>query len=558
MSRFCAKERQSRKPAIAAWVLVAIAFGAPSELLGQDHRAEDLATLQGSVRSSQGYPMAGAKVSLQPEGGTRTLTAQTDSEGSYGFAVSPGGYTLRANMPGYNEARFTQIVLGPNEVKKVDLTLAQASPQSSQAGSPQSETPEFFDEPRFTVAGVTDPTNLGGHGSDTVVRNKEELAKATVSLSRTPAEDANNASTLSRAEKPLRDAAGREPDNFDTNHRLGKLLIADGKAREAIPYLERASRLNPADFDNAYDLAVACAESGEYEHADTNIRTLLARQNRDPRDQAKLHHLLGDVEEKRGNPLEAVREYQHAAELDASEPNFFDWGSEMLIHRAAEPAIEVFAKGHHLFPGSVRMLVGLGAAWYSQGSSERAVDRLCEASDLNPDDPTPYLFLGRIQRVETPQSELLVEKLRRFVRLQPENAMANYYYAVSLWRHRQGSEDADSGHEVKALLQKAVRLDPKLVAGYLQLGILYSEQKDFSKAVEAYRQAIEVSPRLEEAHYRLAQAYRQIGEASKARAELQLYGQLSKEAAQQVERERHEIQQFVYTLRDQPSASQSQ
>jgi hypothetical protein len=55
---------------------------------------------------------------------------------------------------------------------------------------------------------------------------------------------------------------------------------------------------------------------------------------------------------------------------------------------------------------------------------------------------------------------------------------------------------------------------------------------------------------MEEAHYRLAQAYRQIGEADKAKAELQIYDQMSKESAENSERERHEIRQFVYTLRD--------
>ena len=80
-------------------------------------------------------------------------------------------------------------------------------------------------------------------------------------------------------------------------------------------------------------------------------------------------------------------EYQRAAELDPSEPYFFDWGSELLLHRAVEPAIEVFSKGNRLFPHSARMLVALGVAWYSNGSYDQAAQRLCEASDLNPDDP---------------------------------------------------------------------------------------------------------------------------------------------------------------------------
>ena len=181
--------------------------------------------------------------------------------------------------------------------------------------------------------------------------------------------------------------------------------------------------------------------------------------------------------------LEAVRQYQRAAELDPSEPYFFDWGSELLLHRAVEPAIEVFNEGNRLFPHSARMLVALGVAWYSNGSYDQAAQRLCEASDLNPGDPKAYLFLGKIQSVETAQSECSTERLARFAKLQPENALANYYYAVNLWKRRKGPDDAESLAQVESLLKRSVALDSKLGIGYLQLGVLYSERRDFSRAV---------------------------------------------------------------------------
>jgi TPR repeat protein len=80
------------------------------------------------------------------------------------------------------------------------------------------------------------------------------------------------------------------------------------------------------------------------------------------------------------------------------------------------------------------------------------------------------------------------------------------------------------------------------------LGILYSDRGNFSAAIAAYQKAAAANPRMEAAHYRLAQTYRRTGETAKAQKELQLYEQLSKEAAAQVEREHREIQQFVYTL----------
>ncbi len=512
------------------------------------------AIVKGFVRDSSGRPVAGATVCLQDKD-AQALKARTDSVGAYRFsAIRQGVYSLRAEIPANGAATFSPIVLGKDESRTIDLTLDAAKPSEWQDSKGR---PEFFDEPHFTVAGVTDTTNLGGHGSDTIVRNREALVQATVSLSEPSPGSSPPVSENAIAERSLRETVEHKPESFEANHQLGTFLVAEGKTREGLPFLERASRLNPGDYDNAYELALARADGGDYEHARKDVRSLLA-QDKSGQEKAELHHLLGEVDEKVGNPLEAVREYQRAAELNPSESNLFDWGAELLTHRAVEPALEVFTNGNRLFPRSVRMLSALGASWYARGSYEQAAQRLCEASDLDPNDPNPYLLMGKMQAAETARSAAMVKRLERFARLQPESALANYYYAVSLWKRRSFPEDVADLAQVKFLLEKAVHLDPKLGAGYLQLGILYSEQKDFSNAIAAYRQAIEAAPRMEEAHFRLAEAYRQAGEPASAQAELRLYAQISKEKAEETERQRHELQQFVYQLRDQTTASPPQ
>jgi tetratricopeptide (TPR) repeat protein len=314
-------------------------------------------------------------------------------------------------------------------------------------GQSQAEKPEYFDEPKFTVAGIADNTYRGGHGSDTVLRSTEALTKATAAL--------------------------------------------------------------------------------------------------------------GDADGDRGNALEVVRKYQHAAELDPSEPHLFDWGAELLKHRAADPAIEVFTKGNRLFPRSVRMLLGLGVAFYARGSYDKAARRFFGACDLNPTDPGPYLFLGKVQTREITQSEAYLDRLRRFAELQPDNAWANYYYAVALCKRQTDHEDATTAARLRVLLEKAVHLDPHLDAAYLQLGIISADRKDSRAAISAYRKAIEINPQLEEAHYRLSQAYAMTGEKLEAQRELALYNQLSKKAAEQLERERAELQQFVFVLKDRSSAPEA-
>jgi tetratricopeptide (TPR) repeat protein len=320
------------------------------------------------------------------------------------------------------------------------LALALAAQLVAQAvneNTNSSTTLPFFDPPSFIVAGVTDASNRGGHGSDPILHSTEALVKATASL----------AGTVNK-------------------------------------------------------------ESGAV---------------------------------NKGDDLETARAYQRAAEIDPSESHIFDWGAELLTHRAAEQSIEVFSRGNKLFPRSARMLSGLAAAFYSRGSWDQAERFFFEAADLNPEDPAPYLLLGLVQNSPIGSSDGLAERMERFARLQPENAWANYYSGMGLRQAMQA--------KAQSLLEKAVRIDPGLGAAWLELGILFADQGKYSQAIPAWQSAI--ASGVIEAHYRLAQAWRRTGEPEKAKAEIEEFEQLSKQSTEKEERERAAIREFVFTLRDQ-------
>src|SRR6516162_6354719 len=413
-----------------AIMLLAIAAICRPALCGQDR--QESATIHGTVCDAQNRPLANATVLLEPQNQAQKLVSRTDTEGHYRFDVVPAGtYTLRANALNFREEKEGPIVIKDKENRSIVLHLSAGLDNGAGKNGPASL--EFSDEPKFTVAGVTDPTNLGGHGSDVVLRTKEALAKDTASLKQHQPEPAP---------------------------------------------------APPRDLPNS----------------------------------AEDHSRLADAAEREGRSLDAVREYQRAAELDPSEPHLFAWGAELLLHRAYEPAIEVFTNARDRYPNSVRILLGLSVATYSRGLAEPASRMFLEACDLDPKDPTPYLFLGRLQESEKIDPPGWTEGLKRFVSLHPENALAHYYYAVSLAR-QSGQHQANSA-AIETELHRAIELDPLLGSAYLQLGILFSGRKEFPEAIDAFQKAIEVTSLPDEAHYRLAQVYRQTGEAEKARKEI--------------------------------------
>lgn len=304
-----------------------------------------------------------------------------------------------------------------------------------------------------------------------------------------------------------------------------------------------SSRSMPSSNALAKDtVAMAHGESdaaGSHDQEAELRAQLAAGENADVRFQ------LAELEEKEGHSVEAVNDYQRAAKLAPTEAHLFAWGAELLLHRAFEPAIEVFSKGCQRYPHSARMLLGLGATRYAQGSRDEAAQDFLRASDLEPSNPQPYIFLGKLLVMENTAPVAWTERMKRFATLDAGNATAHYLYGVAL--AKQAEEGTTAAAEAE--LKKAVELEPHFGNAYLQLGILYSSRKDFAAAVAALQKAVEYMPLPDEAHYRLAEVYRRTGEAEKARQETALYKQISAQRAEDAERERHEVPQFVYSLR---------
>lgn len=500
---------------------------------------------------------------LEEKNTAHRLETKTDAEGKFSFTVRHAGmYAATVEKEGFGKCVTEPMpLLSVGQKKQIELRLQSATPAqpSSSSAATSSGAMEFKDEPSFTVAGVTDWSGAGGHGSDTSLRTSEALARETLALKSSGSDESSHGAAAGAAtgresleeENKLRAAVARTPDSFEANHQLGEFYLRSGKNREAVASLKAAYQINGEDVANAYDLALAYRANGGIATAHDLAVKILAKAEGD----AGVHGLLGDLDERMGDPLGAVREYERAATLDPSEPNYFEWGTELLLHRAVRPAVIVFKKGSLAHPNSARMLVGLGAAFYADGSYDEAAGQLCHASDLKSEEAAPYLFLGKMEVTSPTSFPCGEQKLARFVQNQPGNALANYYFAMAvLKRDRESKSSADS-QQAEALLNKSVAIDPKLGEAYLQLGILYAAQGGSEQAIAAFKKAIEVTPGLGEAHYRLSQLYKRSGEKAKSEQEIQLYKQVEKSEADEVERQRREVQQFLIILKDQPAVS---
>jgi Flp pilus assembly protein TadD len=165
--------------------------------------------------------------------------------------------------------------------------------------------------------------------------------------------------------------------------------------------------------------------------------------------------------------------------------------------------------------------------------------------------------MGKVQMAAPAPLPCVEAKLARFVQQNPDSSVANYLYAMAIWKQQEHATNKPALQQVEALLTKAVSLDSKCFDGYLQLGILAAVQRDYQKAIQLYTKAVDVEPQLGEAHYRLGVAYDRIGEREKAQQEFQFHDEIEKRQAAAVERERREVKQFV-VVQGQPAHSVTQ
>jgi len=491
------RTRNRRSGVLAVLVATFVGLGGAAAF-EQDPSPHLPVTVEGTIRDTAGKPVAGVTVLLDEKGNRTIGETKTNAGGTFVLSSDHAGtYTVRAKKSGWIDSVLEPLVLSAGDKKHVDVLLHAIGSVRLESSATSPSAMEFKDEPNFTVAGVTDWSNLGLHGSAAGLKTSESLAKETQALKSSEPETAS-----------------------------------------------------PGSSGKPYEMALAYRAKGDFAEAREQVRNVLAIA-----DDAEGHRLLGELDERLNDPLEAVREYERAALMDPSEQNYFEWGTELLLHNAAQPAVEVFTRGSTAHPKSARMLTGLGAALYSSGSREEAARRLCDASDLQPVDPAPYLFLGKIAMTSPTPLPCSEQKLARFAEEQPGNALANYYYAVSIWKRERGSENPAGWKQAEALLEKAVTIDPQLDEAYLQLGILHFARGDFDEAIRGYQKAIRINPTLGEAHRQLGLAFQRRGDDRKAQQEFRAYERAQETEAADLERQRRELRQFVIILKDQPPAT---
>ena len=153
-------------------------------------------------------------------------------------------------------------------------------------------------------------------------------------------------------------------------------------------------------------------------------------------------------------------------------------GQMLQTYDLLEASEACYRNALRLAPGDYRWSHYLALGYRAKGDLERAGAQYARVLALLPNDLAAVLGLARIEL-------------------------------------EQGRTEEAAKH-----FQQALKLDPGSAAAMAGLGEIAAAGRDYEKAVERYEEALRHQPQASSLHYRLAMAYRQLGQVDKARLHL--------------------------------------
>lgn len=333
--------------------------------------------------------------------------------------------------------------------------------------------------------------------------------------------DANSAAAIPYFEE----AAKLDPKNDVAFARMGAIYDQQGNEEKAISNYERAVTLNSEYKDLYPQLGIAYAEQGQVAKAEEQLRNA----EKAGLDSADVEYLRGLVAFKNNRDQDALAAFAKAA---GSEARFVDaqyYRGQILARQGKNAeAVASYRGALQKDPTFAPAAFDLGVEEYNAGNYTEASAAYKEALRLDPDNFQAHAYLASTYRQleqyplanseyktasaaintsdlysewgyclgKTVEWDKATARLNTAAQLTPtaidnSNVGWAYYNAGQVQTAAKNDPAAKASFEsARDFSQRAVTLDPKLAAGYLNLGSAHNSLGEFQQAVQALNSAL--------------------------------------------------------------------
>jgi tetratricopeptide (TPR) repeat protein len=249
-----------------------------------------------------------------------------------------------------------------------------------------------------------------------------------------------------------------EPKDVEDRMVLGQLYTVKHLPQKAEEQFKTAQAIEPDSEDVVLNLARLYAESGDLEHA-AKVVEAVPESDRT----SKMEFALGAAYDQMKRPKDAIGAYQRAIDIE---------------------------------PGDVRTMGALAQALLNDDQLDAAMKEYQQLADADPDDTGTLIHIGEIQRRQGKYDDALAT-IRKAIKKEPDNLEAGYNEGLLLdvlGRYDEAAQIYEHMVDLTSHANGAYTSEEKNNRGIFleRLGAIYHEQNKTDQAVAAYQKMIDM------------------------------------------------------------------
>ncbi len=316
-------------------------------------------------------------------------------------------------------------------------------------------TPGHLHEAEATARGLlkTSPNDIDAHKilGRIYLRQLSEAQNAVSSAS-------PSGNVLDQAIAEYEKIISLEPKDVEDRMVLGQLYTVKHEPQKAEEQFKTAQAIEPDSEDVVLNLARLYAESGDVEHA-AKVVEAVPESDRT----SKMEFALGAAYDQMKRPKDAISAYKRAIDIE---------------------------------PGDVRTMGALAQALLTDDQLDAAMKEYQELADADPDDTGTLIHIGEIQRRQGKYEDALAT-VRKAIKKEPDNLEAGYNEGLLLdvlGRYDEAAQVYEHMVELTSHANGAYTSEEKNNRGIFleRLGAIYHEQNKVDQAVAAYQKMIDM------------------------------------------------------------------
>lgn len=340
---------------------------------------------------------------------------------------------------------------------------------------------------------------------------------------------------FAEAEATWRAVLVKYPGDSDAYANLGILEARQEHYKDAIVDYRKALALNPAMPGVRLDLGLSLFKAGELRAAILTFEPLLKDEPASSPEALRLKTLLGLAHYGLGEHTAAVPYLKEATAADPQNLPFrLALAHSCLWSKQYQCVLDVYHEILTLNADSAEADMLAGEALDEMKDKAGAAEQFRAAAKADPKMPNVhfglgYLLWGLLQFDEA------AKEFQAELDNNPNHAQSMTYLADS--EMKQSHPEA-----ARSLLERAIRLDPKIELAHLDLGVLFSDTGKREDALRELKSAERLSPNDQDVHWRLGRFYKSVGMNREAKAEFDKTRNLQKAADATVFNQLHHAQ----------------